>query len=276
MPEINCPFPECEYKTDDIEAVLAAAQLNIHAITHNPASQMNNLNRQQPPKIDRPPISSGTTEEEWSTLSRKWTLFKHPTNTVDLFRDVSDISTLSEEALLLAIQRLAVITVAASVKRAELLALRQDHGQTVRSFAAKVKGKAQICATSKQCTRENCTQVIDYTEDIVKYVVISGIVDEKIKKDILSCADLDSRALNDTISLIENKEMAARAMTSNFSTSVTLAANSGYKQSKDLQAKLALKAKCRNCNTQIQKGRAGKQFSLCIECWKLSWKPEMV
>ena len=77
--------------------------------------------------------------------------------------------------------------------------------------------------------------------------------------------------------LIENKEMVARAMTSNISTSVTLAANSGYKQSKDLQAKLALKAKCRDCNTQIQKFkmqkvRAGKQFlkefSLCIECWK--------
>ena len=115
-----------------------------------------------------------------------------------------------------------------------------------------MKGKAQICAFSKQCTRENCTQVIDYTEDIVKYVVISGIVDEEIKKDIISCADLDSRSLNDTISPIENKEMAARAMTSNISTSVTLAANSGYKQSKDLQAKLALKAKCRNCNTNSE------------------------
>ena len=80
MPEINCPFPPCEYKTDDIEAVLAAAQLIIHAITHNPASQMNNLNRQQPPKIDRPPISRGTTEEEWITFSRKWMLFKNGTN----------------------------------------------------------------------------------------------------------------------------------------------------------------------------------------------------
>ena len=116
MPEINCPFPACEYKTDDIEAVLAAAQLNIHAITHNPASQMNNLNRQQPPKIDRPPISRGTTEEEWITFPRKWTLFKNGTNIP---------------------QRLAVITVVASVRRAEFLALRQDHGQTVRSLLRK-------------------------------------------------------------------------------------------------------------------------------------------
>ena len=149
---------------------------------------MNNLNRQQPPKIDRPSISRGTTEEKWITFSRKWTLFKNGTNIpqtqlttqlwqccdqeleADLFRDVSDISILSEEALLQAIQRLAVITVTASVWRAELLALRQDHGQMVRSFAAKVKGKAQICAFSKQCTRENCTQVIDYTEDIVYYL----------------------------------------------------------------------------------------------------------
>ena len=35
MDGIRCPFPECTYITDNTDAVVAAAQLNIHAITHN-------------------------------------------------------------------------------------------------------------------------------------------------------------------------------------------------------------------------------------------------
>lgn len=47
--------------------------------------------------------------------------------------------------------------------------MRPDHSQPIRSFAAKVN-KAQVCAFAKQCTRLQCKQVVDYTEDIVKCV----------------------------------------------------------------------------------------------------------
>ena len=130
---------------------------------------------------------------------------------------VEEIENIDEETLLASIERLAVISTATSVRKTELLTLRQDHGQPIRSFAARVKGKAQVCALSKQCTADGCDQVVDYTEDIVKYVVISGIVDEDIKKDVLGHPDLDTRSLNETISLIENKEMAVRAMTTGIS-----------------------------------------------------------
>ena len=69
-----------------------------------------------------------------------------------------------------------------------------------------------MCAFAKECSNDNCSQIVDYTESIVKYVVISGIADEEIKKNVLGHADLDSKSLNNTISLIETKEMAARAM----------------------------------------------------------------
>jgi len=51
-----------------------------------------------------------------------------------------------------------------------------------------------------------CDQQVDFTDDIVIYVVVSGIADEDIKKDVLGHADLDIRSLNDTISLIENRD----------------------------------------------------------------------
>ena len=49
--------------------------------------------------------------------------------------------------------------------------------------------------------------MVNYTDDIVKYVLISGISDEDIKKDVPACDDLDNRSLNETISVIKSKEM---------------------------------------------------------------------
>ena len=89
--------------------------------------------------------------------------------------------------------------------------------------------------------------VIDYTDDKVKYVVISGIVDDDIKKDVLSYSDLDNKTLNDTISLIDCKEMAVRAMSAKIN-DLTLAAATGYKQSSSMQEKLSMKTSCRNCS----------------------------
>ena len=150
-----------------------------------------------------------------------------------------------------------------------------------------MKGKAQACSFSKLCTREDCGQEVDYTEDIVKYVIISGIVDDDIKKDILSYTDLDSRSLNDTIALVESKEMAVRAMTSKVGSENSVAAASNSQKTstvKSTQEKLAIKWKCRNCDSQIQrfklvrdrggKGKILKEFNLCKECWKQSSKSE--
>ena len=106
--------------------------------------------------------------------------------------------------------------------------------------------------------------------------MISGIVDDDIKKDVLSYSDLDDKTLNDTISLIESKEMAVRAMSAKVNDHLSLAAATGYKQSSSMQEKLSMTTSCRNCSNQmqrfsLQKGKNGKsklrEFSLCKECW---------
>ena len=38
MPAATCPLPGCTYTTDDAEPVLAAAQLNLHALTYKHTS----------------------------------------------------------------------------------------------------------------------------------------------------------------------------------------------------------------------------------------------
>ena len=244
MPAIPCSAEGCTYVTDDFEVAAAVEQLKIHANDKHraptptpppqalaPAAATGDV-RQKPPKLNRPTISRGTTEEEWSIIKRKWAIYKTTMNipndqiatqlwqccdddlTSDLFRDIPNIATIAEDDLLAAIKCLAVVSVATTVRKTELLSLRQDYAQPIRLFAAKVKGKAHTCGFEKKCTATGCTATVDYTEDIVKFVMLSGIVDEEIKRDILGYVDLDTKSLADTISLIEGKEMAARAMKS--------------------------------------------------------------
>ena len=145
MSGIRCPFPGCVYETDSADGAVAAAQLNIHAMTHSAAALSNNSEpKQKPPKMDRPSLSKGASEEDWNLFLQKWTLFKKGTSippgheathlwqccdselVSDLFKDVPNIGTVAETSLLESLKRLAVIKVAASVQRAELLALKQD------------------------------------------------------------------------------------------------------------------------------------------------------
>ena len=132
MSGIQCPFPACDYVTDTVDGAVAAAQLNIHALTHRAAVATNS--KQKPPKIERPTISRGSSEEEWNLFQKKWTLFKNGTSIPagqvttqlwqccdaelesDLFKDVSDISVIDELSILDCIKRLAVIKIAASVR----------------------------------------------------------------------------------------------------------------------------------------------------------------
>ena len=190
IPAIDYPIPDCAYITEDVNDILAAAQLNTHAFVHQQGANVAVSIKQKSPKIQRPVVSRGSMEEEWHTFLQGWGLFKQGTDIPraqisnqlwqcchkdlekDLFKDITNVSDTDEHALLAAIKRLAVISAAASVRKTELLTMRQDHGQPIRSFAANVKGKAQVCAFAKECTNDNCTQIVDYMENIVKYVVI--------------------------------------------------------------------------------------------------------
>ena len=54
-----------------------------------------------------------------------------------------------------------------------------------------MKGKAHSCAFTKVRTNDACNVIVDYTDKIVKYVLISGVNDEDIKDDVLSCSEID-------------------------------------------------------------------------------------
>jgi len=103
---------------------------------------------------------------------------------------------------------LAVIPVAASVLRTELLQLNQGRGEHFRSFAARVRGKAETCSFHTGCS---CGRNVDYTDNVIRDVLLCGMSDLDIRREMLGTKDILEASVNDVIALVENKEMARKA-----------------------------------------------------------------
>ena len=69
MPVIACPLPGCNYSSDDSEAGVAAALLNLHAHLH---SGTTNSNAAKLEKAKRPVITSGGSSGDWAYFESRW------------------------------------------------------------------------------------------------------------------------------------------------------------------------------------------------------------
>ena len=116
-----------------------------------------------------------------------------------------DIATTTEDTLLALIKKLAVIPVAVSVRRSDLLSMKQREGENARSFYARIRSKAATCAYFIQCTSPTCTQKVDFTDVIAKDVMIAGISDDDVKREVLGWHDLDNKTTEETVTFFEAK-----------------------------------------------------------------------
>ena len=80
----------------------------------------------------------------------------------------------NEANLMTIMKQLAVVPVAVSIRRSELLACRQDHGESGRAYYAKLMGKAATCSYTVKCSSDTCDHVTDFTDIIVKDVLVFG------------------------------------------------------------------------------------------------------
>ena len=105
-------------------------------------------------------------------------------------------------------QRLAVIPIATGVFRTELMQMCQMRDESFRSFAARVLGKADICAFFTDC----CGLKVNYTGHIIRDNLLNGISDLDIRRKTLGTTDILTTSVNDVIALVESKEMARNAI----------------------------------------------------------------
>ena len=300
----KCSYPGCTYETGEIADVsLLVEVLKIHGTSHIPAPAAAAATAvrtapanttQRGPKPERPKISSGSSEQTWNSFKLRWSMFKRgttmtPGETVQqlflccdeplgnsILTTEPSVADGSEDNLLDLIKQLAVIPVARVVRRTDLLATKQDHGESTRNFLARIRGKALTCSYKKQCGTAPCQAEVDFTDVIVKDVLIAGLVDEEIKKEILGWSEVDNKSVEETVSFIEGKEMARDAIQQ--PTPIATAPLSSYKAGKNkppLQQPQE-RTRCSECSTEMDKmvwnQRQGKYIerSLCLTCWKKS------
>ena len=148
MVVLKCPIPGCEFKTDDVEVVGAAAIITIHGQVH--ASD----GTDRAPKLERPIIKANGSCEDWNAFCRRWETFRTGSKIRDsiasgqllecateelkniVLRAHPNFTSMSLANALPVLKSLAVIPVALGVMRAELSALKQDPGEPFRIFAA--------------------------------------------------------------------------------------------------------------------------------------------
>ena len=77
MPVFQCPIEGCAFQTDDVDTAVAAVLLTIHNNVHLSTPVASNAgSHHRAPKLERPKISSGSSEETWNTFSTRWSMFK--------------------------------------------------------------------------------------------------------------------------------------------------------------------------------------------------------
>ena len=282
---------------EDMTTCIALMQLhqqNVHAAQ---------ATRQKPPKINRPSLQQGIGEDDWVAFARRWDNFRKGTDLspnqvttqllaccepeleAALFREDPNIADKPEKDVLDAMKRLTVLNVALSVRRATLLQTKQDPGERVRQYVARVRGLANVCqwtitGTGSSTPGGNVT--LDYTEEIVKLVIMNGLADEEIRKEVLGAPDVDNKTLSETVSLIDSKETASRAM---MTENLRVAASSYKKMSRGQnnresprnvqdqaeQDKMKHKFRCQCGSMTPQFGKVRgklKEFKMCLSCWK--------
>lgn len=224
---ITCPVPGCGYSTPDVSEAIACVLLPAHATVHNSTNISATASHARGPKLDRPKVDMGITPEEWNVFSRRWNAFVigsgiDPNNCSSqlfqcacpalgdsLLKSNPTIISRSTSEVMAAMKLLAVVVVAPGVARAELMSMRQLRDEPFRAFTSRVRGKAETCAYVTKC---QCTADVDFTDCLVKDVLLAGIADTDIRREVLGMPSILDQSVNDIISFVESREMARNAM----------------------------------------------------------------
>ena len=304
--QLECQFTGCEWKVEHTSEAVAIALLTSHGNVHTHGRGPTDARMKQP-KVDRPELLQDISDEDWETYEEEWRRFKrswYTTSTTQmevtdqllqcceqnlrrlLVKQDPEISSQPEHDVLKAIREMAVIKIAASVRRTKLMLSRQDHGVNFREYYANTRAAAATCNYKIQCRHDCCAEKdpIDYTQNVVKDIILAGMADSDIRRDVLGLSDLDSKTAKDIVAIVEEKEVASDACLDPLNGNAAgLSAYRNRSRQPDrsnkgmLKAQLAMRGNCEQCTgdmalyTRFSSGRLNaKPFKLCSSCFKAS------
>ena len=307
MPDItaNCPATDCTAGAAGAawswtgDSAIAAINLQFH-ITNVHGQPVATPHRPRPPALQPPKLEAQCSVQRFDEFKREWIFYKRsvdmPAGTITSYllhclgeevrRDVraatTDILTMSEDEVLDAIKQYAVQQRAVSSTKMDLWHMVQGDSEGVRQFYARVQNTARQCDFTVPCTEVACVKnrapFISYCDEIVKQVVLCGLADVEIKKDVLGVSGINGKTLAETLGLIEDKETAARSATDRATSSAaTSSAATSYKKITAADNRLKSTGKCESCSktfsnkaVRSKKGRDDEitTFKECKDCWR--------
>ena len=246
---VECPIEDCDYTATHAEAAVVAAMLSVHATVHVAVPRALGANTKME-KLKRPSVALAGTGEAWSYFITRWGEYKTGTKLVgpdiviqllecceeELRKDLTrtagkSLMSSDEKDVLTAMKALAIRAENTMVARVALSNMRQGHEEPIRSFYARIKGQADKCKYEMKCTKTECEQVNDFTEEIIRNVIARGIADQEIQLDLLGEKNQDM-PLKDMIEYIEAKESGKRSASRLLDPQSTDAISSSYRRGK--------------------------------------------
>ena len=234
MPELTCLMAGCDWKyscefsneQSQIEMIKLHCTL-IHPSSDPATSQSNQC---KAPKLNRPTIDMGVDQEQWDMFMVRWKQFASGVQLsaenapLQLLECASEslsslmlkfdplIATRPVDEVLSTMESHAVIRVSRGFQRAELMKMSQGNDEAVRTFAARVKGKARTCGfvVVGKCACQKSVS-IDYTQEVIKDVLLAGISDTEIQTSVVEMDEIEKYPPNEIIAIIERKERARKA-----------------------------------------------------------------
>ena len=95
-----------------------------------------------------------------------------------------------------------------------------------------------------------CPREVDFTDSIIRDVLIAGIVDLDIRREVLGTSVILERDVNDVISLVESKEMARNALPSTASGISSFKRSGAHSRSVHVASPARFQI-CNNCGSRI-------------------------
>ena len=288
---VQCSVPGCQFQSEDVTEALAVPLLTNHGLAHTVTAAPPAI---RGPRLERPKVDVGISLEEWNVFVRRWNVFKSgsgidnasvpsqlfqcagPALGDSLLKTDAEAATKPLPDLLAAMRSLAVIPVATGVLRADLLHMHQERDEPFWAFAARVRGKDETCEFQATC---QCGNNVNYTEHAIRDVLLSGISDLDIRREVLGTQAVLQKPVNDVIALVESKEMARNALPSSSLSAVPSfrsqqRAPSATHPSAPPSTDRARQAPCPDCKkpyhlfTEGANGWNVKPHLVCIDCYR--------
>ena len=104
-------------------------------------------------------------------------------------------------------KELSVITIHKTIHMVQLWKMVQQSDESIRAFAARISGKADLCDLHVTCTKVGCATKVPYRDEVILQVLLQGMNDQNIRaRTLTQTAATKLKKLSEVIEYVAAEE----------------------------------------------------------------------